>query len=220
LGVERADVRQSQISLARHLVERGSYHLAVQLANRRRAFIDKRLGRRGWSHSESDERLIDEQDLLAGLVIECKAMLAEKSNAWAKAAAFWRRIEKHDRAMAAQSKAIDAIADPTARGYALLNAGEYEQAVATFESAAYTKGVVQVRALICERKKEWQQAADLWQSIQDSARYAAAMANLARSREDWLEAARWHQRAGQRTLAAQAARAARKTFRREQAALF
>ena len=218
--VERADIRLSQAALLRELTDRGSYRLAIQLANRRHAFIKQRLGRRGWSYSEYDEHLLNEQHLLDDLIIECKALLAEKSEAWEKAATFWRRIGKQDRATIAQTKAIDAIADPIARGYALLKAGEYGRARDTFESAGYAKGIVQTQALVCEKNKDWKQAADLWQSINDSLRYAAAMGHAAASREDWPEAARWYGLAGNRTLAAGAERAARGTLRRAQAALF
>ncbi len=218
--VQRADIRQSQVSFVRELAGRGSYRLAMQLANRRHAFIKQRLGRRGRSYSEYDEHLLNEQHLLDDLNIECKALLAEESEGWEKAATFWRRIGKQDRATVAQTKAIDAIADPIARGYALLKAGEYGRARDTFESAGYNKGIVQTEALVCEKNKDWKQAADLWQSINDSLRYAAAMGHAAASREDWPEAARWYGLAGHRTLAAGAERAARGTLRRAQAALF
>ena len=109
----------------------------------------------------------------------------------------------------AESKIIDAIADPIARGYALLRSGKHQRAIQTFESAGYQKGTVQAQALMLEQTHEWQQAADLWQSIGDAARHAAAMAEFARSKENWEEAARWHHIAGQRTLAAEAERAAR-----------
>src|SRR5207249_5857348 len=129
----------------------------------------------------------------------CKALLAEKSNAWEKAATLWRRIGKEHRATIAQTKAIDAIPDPIARGSALLKTGEYERARETFELAGYNKGILQTQACVCEKKRDWKQAADLWQSIDDGVSYAAAMAHAAASREDWLEAARWHRLA---TLAA------------------
>ena len=55
----------------------------------------------------------------------------------------------------------------------------------------------------------------------------AAMAELARSEEDWEAAARWHRLAGQRTLAAEAERVARakrsaetEKMRREEPTLF
>ena len=101
-----------------------------------------------------------------------------------------------------------------------MKAGEYGRARDTFESAGYAKGIVQTQALVCEKNKDWKQAADLWQSINDSLRYAAAMGHAAASREDWPEAARWYGLAGNRTLAAGAERAARGTLRRAQAALF
>ena len=218
--VERADIRQNQVSFVRELAGRGSYRLAIQLANRRHAFIKQRLDRRGWSYSEQDEQLMKERDLLDDLGIECKALIAEKSQVWEKAATLWRRIDKEDRAGIAQAKAIDAIADPVSRGYALLKIGKYEQARDAFESAGYNKGIAQTQALVCEKNKDWKQAADLWQSIGDTVRCAAAMGHAAASRQDWLEAARWYGLAGHRTLAADAERAARRALRRGQAALF
>jgi len=218
--VERADIRQNQVSFVRELAGRGSYRLAIQLANRRHAFIKQRLDRRGWSYSEQDEQLMKERDLLDDLGIECKALIAEKSQAWEKAATLWRRIDKEDRAAIAQAKAIDAIADPVSRGYALLKIGKYEQARDAFESAGYNKGIVQTQALVCEKNKDWKQAADLWQSIGDTVRCAAAMGHAAASSQDWLEAARWYGLAGHRTLAADAERAARRALRHGQAALF
>jgi tetratricopeptide (TPR) repeat protein len=218
--VERADIRQNQLSLVGELTARGSYRLAIQLANRRHVVIKKRLDRRGWSYSESDQQLMEEQHLLDELTIQCRAELAEKSGAWDKASTLWRRIGQKDRATIAQTKAIDAIADPIARGYALLKAGEYERARGSFESAAYNKGIVQTEALVCEKNKDWKKAADLWQSLGDNVRYATAMAHTAAYREDWPEAARWYRLAGHRGLAADAERAARKTLRRTQAALF
>src|SRR5437899_3396068 len=200
-GVERADIRQTQVSFVRELAGRGSYRLAMQLANRRHAFIKQRLDRRGWSYSEQ-EQLMKERDLLDDLGIECKALIAEKSQVWEKAATLWRRIDKEDRAAIAQAKAIDAIADPVSRGYALLKIGKYEQARDAFESAGYNKGIAQPQALVCEKNKDWKQAADLWQSIGDTVRCAAAMGHAAASRQDWLEAARWYGLAGHRTLAA------------------
>ena len=145
---------------------------------------------------------------------------SRKSQAWEKAATLWRRIDKEDRAAIAQAKGIDAIADPVSRGYALLKIGKYEQARDVFESAGYDKGIVQTQALVCENNKDWKQAADLWQSIGDSIRCAAAMGHAAASSQDWLEAARWYGLAGHRTLAADAERAARRAFRHGQAALF
>src|SRR5207247_4069342 len=52
--VQRADIRQSQVSFVRELAGRGSYRLAMQLANRRHAFIKQRLGRRGTSDCVSE----------------------------------------------------------------------------------------------------------------------------------------------------------------------
>ncbi len=218
--VERADIRQNQVSFIRELAGRGNYRLAILLADQRRAFIKQRLDRRGWSYSEHDEQLMKERDLLDDLGIECKALIAEKSQAWEKAATLWRRIDKEDRAATAQAKAIDAIADPVSRGHALLKIGKYEQARDAFESAGYNKGIVQTQALVCEKNKDWKQAADLWQSIGDTVRCAAAMGHAAASRQDWLEAARWYGLAGHRTLAADAERAARRALRHGQASLF
>jgi len=165
-------------------------------------------------------RCRDTRKAVLRFVIECKAQMAKKSKAWQKAAALWRRIDRADRAAIAQAKAIDAIADPISRGYALLKIRKYEQARDAFGSAGYNKGIVQTEALVCEKDKNWKQAADLWQSIGDRIRCAAAMGHAAASRQDWLEAARWYGLAGHRTLAAEAERAARRALRHEQAALF
>jgi tetratricopeptide (TPR) repeat protein len=224
-NIERADVRQSQLANVTDLLKRGNYRAALQLAGRRNKVVQQRLGSVTWSFT--DPQLLDESNALHDLIIECKARLAEEAKSWTKAAGYWRRIYNDERADLAQDKAIEALADPIAKGYALLRRGDYERAIGVFESAGHPKGVVQVKALLCQNRKEWEQAADLWRSIGDTAHHAAAMAEVARSGQDWEEAARWHRLAGQRSLAAEAERTARAKIRaeadriqREQATLF
>jgi hypothetical protein len=126
-----------------------------------------------------------------------------------KAAKFWRRIEKHDRADSAEEKAIQAIADPLKRGMALLRTGDFHRANETFATAGLREWSVRAQALHCQKSNQWSEAAELWQSINDTVHHAAAMAQIARSREDWKTAAGWHHVAGQKGLAAQAERVAR-----------
>jgi tetratricopeptide (TPR) repeat protein len=209
-SVERADVRQSQTRSVKELIQRRSYRLAIDLATRRRALIDKRLGSLKWYMSDnSDRQLLDEDALLQDLITESKALLAEQSGAWSKAERLWRRIENDERANAAREKAIAAIPDGVGRGIALLNNGDFKRAFEAFESAGSHVWSARAQALIAQQNKDWLRAADLWKSVNDTVNHAAAMARFARSQQDWKQAAHWHRIAGEKTLTVEAERSAR-----------
>jgi tetratricopeptide (TPR) repeat protein len=227
-SVERADLRQSQTANVTALCARGSYRLAIQLAERRRAVIKKRLDSFTWPYSErSDNQMYDELDDLQDLIVRAKALLAEKSNAWLKASRFWQRIQEYDRAEAAESKAIESLKDPVQRGFALIQTGRYDKGLEILEATGDAQTVACARATIHELRREWQAAADLWKSVGNTVGHARAMAELARASENWEEAASWHHIAGEPTRAAQATRAARarsaaeaRKIRRAHASLF
>jgi hypothetical protein len=208
--VERADLRQPQLQAVEKLFERANYSLAIKLIEKRQAVIRMRLDRTDWYVSDSaDRQLMKERDALAKLQIECRAYLAEHAKSWSKAAALWRRLRQFERADLAQEKHIEAIADPVERGVAWLQAGALERATNLFQSAGAADWLIRARAVGCQREKQWEQAAELWQSVGDTINHAAAMARVAYEKQDWPSAARWHQLAGQKNLAAEAARRAR-----------
>jgi hypothetical protein len=209
-AVERADLRQPQLQAVEKLFERANYSLAIKLIEKRQAVIRMRLDRTDWYVSDSaDRQLMKERDALAKLQIECRAYLAEHAKSWSKAAALWRRLRQFERADLAQEKHIEAIADPVERGVAWLQAGALERATNLFQSAGAADWLIRARAVGCQREKQWEQAAELWQSVGDTINHAAAMARVAYEKQDWPSAARWHQLAGQKNLAAEAARRAR-----------
>jgi hypothetical protein len=181
-----------------------------------------------WYVSNSNDRqLEDEEETLRRITIECRANIAEQNSSWTRAERLWRSIDNQDRADAAREKAIAKIRTPFERGLALLKARDFLNAREAFDAAGEPDWSLRAVAMQYQREGECLKAAELWKSLGDTAMHAAAMAQFARSQDDWIAAAGWHRAAGQKSLAAQAERTARAKhaaesdrIRREHATLF
>ena len=218
-AVESADLRHPQLAKVIEFQERGRFRSAIKLAGARRAVIRTRLAKSRrvftWKEDPVEDRMLDELYRLEAGMYECQALLAEQAQNWTKAVRYWRRARNPERTKAAQEKAIDALDDPAARGKALLRAGEYERAADAFGLAGRPEGQTEAKARLAERQEQWEEAAAYWQSIDREKDHARCMARAASSSENWTEAARWHNAAGQKTLARQAERNARVQGRAE-----
>jgi tetratricopeptide (TPR) repeat protein len=205
-AVEHADVRHSQVETVHGLIDRGNFRAAMSLAKRRLLVVEKRLDSMQWYLSDrSDQQLLNERHQLEDLIVESQAHLAEQRNAWSKAAVLWRRLDQHERADAASSRAIENVENPFERGFALLRANNPQRAVEAFEAAGAPEWATRARALQYQLEHRWMEAADLWKTVGETKHHAAAMAQHARVNGEWAEAADWHRAAGQRTLEKQAA---------------
>jgi DNA helicase-2/ATP-dependent DNA helicase PcrA len=176
LEISQLDFSEPQTKKILALESKQKLQAAANIAAKRRAVVRATLRKKlpvTKRHEFWDE--LDELQIIEG---RCRARLAELNADWDKAVYHWRRAYMQDAADAAESKAIELIADPAARAKRWIKFGDYEKAAESFGQAGDTRNQQIATARRLEMRQEWASAAAIWRSLGDAFNEAFCLAQL------------------------------------------
>lgn len=182
---------EAQLRLLAHvrdLVDARAWQEAVPLIEARIAALQPRMPDLPWFVFLDKERQAwQEVCQLKDLEKKCRALEAEATGAWRRAARLWAELGDAERAAEARVRWVGAIPNPVRQARTWLALGNREQAARTLEDAAGLDAEAArntVAAWRAERRGQWQEAAGLWRSLGRDAEEARCLARAARKATD------------------------------------